>query len=282
MSPLCSPNRPGLPPGCGPGAGWARTVETGHVDVLAEAFGARGAEQGVLVIVRVHHPHVVPAAPVWESRRRCQSGTRPHTSGLLPLWRGCLPGCGRGLREGAACSALGWLPSLPLPHRAGGQPSASCPHSLCPRGAQCSHSRSAGGPANMRAQKLGARGAATKPSATLEEESFPSGEAVLGEWCGAMCVCVCVHMRPRGEGWPPLPCWPAGRDSRDQKFHRGPRDLAGPGCSSRGSLGPCTSAWCSPRPGLGLADPAGVAQPVLNRWGRALAQSHPPASIAWR
>lgn len=175
---------------------------------------------------------------------------------------------------------MGWLPSRPLRRRAGGQPSASCSHSLCPRGAQCSHRRSAGGPANTQAQKLGARGAATKPSATLQEDSLPSGEALAGGRCGAVCVCVCVCVEGVWRGcWTSLPCWPAGRGSRDFKFPQGPGDPAGPGCSSRGSLGPCTSAWHSPRPGRGLADPAGVAHPALNCWaGRLPRATHQQVS----
>lgn len=111
---LCPPPHPGLPPGCGPGTGGARTVETGHVDVLAEAFGAGGAEQGVLVIVRVHHPHVVPAAPVWAPGRRRQSGTLPHAPGLLPRGRGCPPGL-----AGGGPRAPPWAGSLPGPSAAG-------------------------------------------------------------------------------------------------------------------------------------------------------------------
>lgn len=124
---LCGPHpcslgtRPLRPPSV---VGWAsgqsagrwrgvRTVESGHVEVLARAFCARRVQKRVLLIVRRHHPHVVGAAPVWESRRESQSDT------LSPsLWpASARAGCGR---------EPGMIPS---PTGTGSQPPASCPHS---------------------------------------------------------------------------------------------------------------------------------------------------------
>lgn len=82
---------------CVPGRAGAPTVESGHVEVLAWALGARGVEQSVVLVVRLHHPHVIHAAPVWDPTRRPQSGPPDRWP-----WEGVV--------------SEGGLPSLPLPY----------------------------------------------------------------------------------------------------------------------------------------------------------------------
>lgn len=53
------------------------TVESGHVEVLAEAFAACGVEKRVLLVVGGYHPHVVGTAPVWECKTESWLGTLP-------------------------------------------------------------------------------------------------------------------------------------------------------------------------------------------------------------
>lgn len=90
-----------------------RTVESGHVEVLAEALGARGVEKRVLVVVGHCHPHVVGAAPVWESAREAQLGTLSPELRPTSVWEGVLSPWARcGTEPGVT----------PSPSETGGQP----------------------------------------------------------------------------------------------------------------------------------------------------------------
>lgn len=84
------------------------------MEVLAGALGARGVQQGVLAVVRLHHLHLVHAAPVCGPTRRPQSG--PQASGLrrgCPLRVGCLP-CPSRLRQLASPPPPHFLPAQPV------------------------------------------------------------------------------------------------------------------------------------------------------------------------
>lgn len=79
--------RPQTPPRVEPQAGqWARhgarTVQCGHVEVLARASDTLGGEQGIGLIVRLYHRHLVGVAPVWKPRRQPREAQRPQTRGL--------------------------------------------------------------------------------------------------------------------------------------------------------------------------------------------------------
>ena len=147
-----------------------RTVESGHVEVLAEAFAACGVEKRVLLVVGGYHPHVVGTAPVWECRTESWLGTlRPNlrpTSAweeVFSPWAGC-----------------GKEPGRPPPL---GKPPASCPHSPCSlQGPVSSNQKSWSW---GRGRHTGSRGfsetrgswCSHKPlSQNWEEERFPSGK----------------------------------------------------------------------------------------------------------
>ena len=76
--------RPQTPPRVEPQAGqWARhgarTVQCGHVEVLARASDTLGGEQGIGLIVRLYHRHLVGVAPVWKPRRQPREAQCPQT-----------------------------------------------------------------------------------------------------------------------------------------------------------------------------------------------------------
>lgn len=79
------PRGPGLRPGSGSWRG-TRTVERGHAEVLTGASEALGVEQGIGLVVRLHHRHLVVAAPVWGPRRQPRWVGDPW--GGRPLWAG--------------------------------------------------------------------------------------------------------------------------------------------------------------------------------------------------
>lgn len=81
---LLRPGRPQTPPRVEPQAGrWARhgarTVQRGHVEVLARASDTLGGEQGVGLVVRLHHRYLVGAAPVWKPGRQPRGAQCPQT-----------------------------------------------------------------------------------------------------------------------------------------------------------------------------------------------------------
>ena len=109
------PRGSGLRPGGGSWRG-ARTVERGHAEVLARAAEALGVEQGVGLVVCLHHRHLVIAAPVWEPRRQPRL-VRDPWGGAPPVgWRGRGPWTPHPLSSCLPCPSPApcFLPAQPL------------------------------------------------------------------------------------------------------------------------------------------------------------------------